>query len=177
MKNLQDFKEFSINEYYGGDFSSLGKVRSTKIGQRLEDIRSRIRRDIDFDSKYGSSSSKYDILDSPGWLSKNIFAGIAGAASEVAELFSLNRGDRKILKNLSKKGEVSQDDVVELWSDKLGPTTNQKDLEDFVRKTEKVALKRYGKEWNYSSPKGEDQKKFADLIRKGENEITKKMKK
>jgi hypothetical protein len=175
MKNLQNFKEFSINEYYGGDFSSLGKVRSTKLGQRLEDIRTRLKRDIDFDSRYGTSASKYDILDSPGWLSKNIFAGLAGAASEVAEIFAPNKKDKKELKDAAKKGKISQDEVIDLWSDKLGPTTTEKDLEDFARKSEKVALKRYGKDWDYNNPKGEEQKNFADMVRKGEDEIVKRM--
>jgi hypothetical protein len=177
MKNLHNFRDFSINEYYGGDFSGLGKVRSTKLGQRLEDIRSRMKRDIDFDSRYGSASSKYDILDSPGKLTKNIFAGLAGAASEVAEIFSLNKGDRGELKDKSRGKKITQDEVIDLWSDKLGPTTTMKDLENFARKSEGVALKRYGKEWDYNNPKGEDQKKFADMIRRGEEEIAKRMKK
>lgn len=181
MKNLKNFKEFDsskeLNEYYGGDFSSLGKVRSTKIGQKLEDIRNRVKRDIEYDRWSSSGRNEYDVLESPGWLAKSLLSGLAGAASEVAELFSPNREDRIRLKKSAKDGKISQDEVIELWSDKLGPTTTEKDLENFARKSEKIALKRYGKEWDYNNPKSGEQKKFAEMIRRGEEEIAKRMKK
>ena len=180
MKNLKKFHEFAIeetvNEYYGGDFSYLGKVRSTKLAQKLEDIRDRVSRDIEY--KHGGQElGKSDSLDSPVWLLKNLFAGIAGAASEVAELFAPNKEARKELKKSAKDGNISQDEVIDLWSEKLGPTTTEKDLEDFAKKSERVAIKRYGKAWDYNNPKGKEQKNFADMIRKGEEEIVKRMKK
>ena len=100
-----------------------------------------------------------------------------GEAAEVADLFAPNKKDKSELKKAAKDGKISQDDVIELWSDKLGPETTEKDLEGFARKSEKIALKRYGKDWNYNEPKGEEQKNFANMIRKGEEEIVKRMKK
>jgi hypothetical protein len=181
MKNLKNFREFDdnegLNEYYGGEFSSIGKIRSTKLSQRLEDIRDRVKRDIDYSTWSSQGKSEYDILDSPGWITKNLIAGLAGAAAEVTDLFAPNKKDKSELRKAAKDGKISQDDVIELWSDKLGPTTTEKDLEGFAKKSEKIALKRYGKEWNYSDPKGKDQKDFADMIRRGEEEIVKRMKK
>lgn len=181
MKNLKNFKEFNstegLNEYYGGEFASLGKERSTKLGQKLEGIRNRIKRDIDYDRWSSTGKSEYDVLDSPGWLTKNVLAGVVGAASEVAELFSPNKEGRAKLKKSAKDGEVTQDEVIELWSDKLGPSTTEKDLENFARKSEKIAVKRYGKEWDYNKPKGKEQENFAKMIRRGEEEIVKRMKK
>jgi hypothetical protein len=63
------------------------------------------------------------------------------------------------------------------WREDLGPTTTEKDLEKFAKKSEETAFKRYGKDWDYIQSKGGDQKKFADMIKKGENEIVKRMKK
>ena len=179
MKNLKKFHEFAINEalneYYGGDFSYLGKERSTKLGQRLEDIRDRVKRDIEY--KHGGQEiGKSDQLDSPVWLLKNIFSGLVGAASEVAELFAPTKKDRGELKRASKDGNVSPDEIVDLWSEKLGPTTTEKDLDNFVKRSERIAVKRYGKCWDYNNPKGKEQKSFADMIRKGEEEIVKRMK-
>jgi hypothetical protein len=175
MKNLKKFHEFAIkeavNEYYGGDFGYLGKERSTKLGQKLEDIRGRVKRGID-----SQEMGKSDHLDSPVWLLKNLFAGVVGAASEVAELFAPNKKDRNDLKKAAKDGELSQDDVIDLWSEKLGPTTTEKDLENFVKRSERIGIRRYGKEWNYNNPRGKEQKDFADSIRKGEDQIARRMK-
>jgi hypothetical protein len=180
MKNLKGFHEFAIdetvNEYYSGEFSYLGREKDTLLGQKLADIRDRIKRDVDY-SQGTTELSKSDHLDSPVWLLKNLFAGLAGAASGVAELFAPSKEDRAELKKASKEGDLSQDDVIELWSEKLGPKTTEKDLENFVKRSEKVALKRYGKSWNYDDPKGKDQKEFAEMIKKGEQEIAKRMKK
>jgi len=180
MKNLKKFHEFAINEaineYYSSDFGYLGKERSTKLGQKLEDIRNRVRRDIDY-SQGSQEMGKTDHLDSPVWVLKNLFAGLVGTASEVAELFALSKRDRNEIKKASKDGKLSQEEIIELWSEKLGPTTTERDLEDFVKRSERIGIKRYGKEWDYNDPKDKDQKKFVDAIRKGEDQIAKRMKK
>jgi hypothetical protein len=170
MKNFMDFKTFSVNEEYYNDFSSIrDKERSTEIGKRLEAARSRVRDDIRSSRGYGEKTNRIENLDSANWFFKQTLAGVLGLGAAAADLFG-----KKKDKDSRDKKDPQKD--FEGWREDLGPTTTEKDLEKFAEKSEKVAIKRYGKDWNYDSPKTEDQKKFADMIKKGENEIVKRMK-
>lgn len=174
MKNLKNFQEFAedkgLNEYYTNFNYSLPKERSTKLGQKLEDIRSNIRREMDRKYGFGTNTGfQMDTLDSPGYLLGSIFSGLAGAASGAAEILS-PRGKKGLIKN--PKAEDSRSEVeIEKWGEKLGPRTTEKDLENFAKKSEEIALRRYGKDWSYNNPKTPDQRKFANLIRKREEEL------
>lgn len=173
MKNLKGFKEFSpedhLNEIYDGEFS-YERERSNKIAQGLENIRRRIRRDLEY-QKWGKSSKDYDALQSPSWLIKNVFAGIAGLAAGAADVIGskAKRGD--------KKDKEQKKEVVSPWSEDLGSSEVGKELMDFIRKSEMEAAKKFGKGWDYKNPKGSEQKRFAEMIKKKEEEIIKKMKK
>jgi hypothetical protein len=172
MKNFMDFKTFSVNEEYYNDFSSIrDKERSTEIGKRLEAARSRVRDDIRSSRGYGERTNRIENLDSANWFFKQTLAGVLGLGAAAADLF----GKKKDKDKDSREKKDPQKDF-EGWREDLGPTTTEKDLEKFAEKSEKVAVKRYGKDWSYDSPKTEDQKKFADMIKKGENEIVKRMK-
>lgn len=165
-----DFKTFSMNEEYYNDFSSIrDKERSTEIGKRLEAARSRVRDDIRSSRGYGERTNRIENLDSANWFFKQTLAGVLGLGAAAADLFG-----KKKDKDSRDKKDPQKD--FEGWREDLGPTTTEKDLEKFAEKSEKVAIKRYGKEWSYDSPKTDDQKKFADMIKKGENEIVKRMK-
>lgn len=176
MKNLKRFSEFDkdqeiMESYYHADyFGSIGKERKTKLAQKLDDIRNNLRRESGY-SYYGDSKDKdTGVLGSPGKLMKKLVSASIGVAAEVAELFPTKR------RKSPKKGEVTTDnDQIELWKEDLGAKTTEKDLVDFAKRSEDMALKRYGKRWDYKNPKGEDQKKYADLIRKGEEEIINRM--
>ena len=158
-----DFKTFSLNEYYYNDFSSIrDKERSTKLGKRLEAARSSVRDSIRYQRQEKD-------MDSARWFVKQTLAGALGLAAASADLF----GSKKDKDSRDKKDPQKD---FEGWREDLGPTTTEKDLEKFAEKSEKVAVKRYGKDWSYDSPKTEDQKEFADMIKKGENEIVKRMK-
>jgi hypothetical protein len=172
MKNFMDFKTFSVNEEYYNDFSSIrDKERSTEIGKRLEAARSRVRDDIRSSRGYGERTNRIENLDSANWFFKQTLAGVLGLGAAAADLFGKKKDNDKD----SREKKDPQKDF-EGWREDLGPTTTEKDLEKFAEKSEKVAVKRYGKDWSYDSPKTEDQKKFADMIKKGENEIVKRMK-
>lgn len=167
-----DFKTFSVNEEYYNDFSSIrDKERSTEIGKRLEAARSRVRDDIRSSRGYGERTNRIENLDSANWFFKQTLAGVLGLGAAAADLFGKKKDNDKD----SREKKDPQKDF-EGWREDLGPTTTEKDLEKFAEKSEKVAVKRYGKDWSYDSPKTEDQKKFADMIKKGENEIVKRMK-
>ena len=83
--------------------------------------------------------------------------------------------DKKKDKDKDSREKKDPQKDFEGWREDLGPTTTEKDLEKFAEKSEKVAIKRYGKDWNYDSPKPGEQKEFANMIRKGETEIAKRM--
>lgn len=170
MKNFMDFKTFSINEDYYNDFSSIrDKERSTAIGKRLEAARSRVRDDIRSSKGYGEKTNRIENLDSANWIFKQTLAGVLGLGAAAADLFAKKKGaDSRDKKDPQKDFEG--------WREDLGPSTSEKDLEKFAEKSEKVAIKRYGKDWNYDAPKTEDEKNFAEMIRKGENEIAKRLK-
>lgn len=168
MKNLKDFNEFSINEYYS-DFSYLGSQRETEIGRRLERVRDRIKQDIDYPSP-GEKLHPSSNLDAPNWLAKQFLRGVFGLGAATADLFGKRRPKKS-------KEKIDPEKEFEGWREDLGPKTSEKDLENFAKKSEKVALRRFGKEWDYNNPKNPEQKKFADYIKKGEEEIAKRMKK
>jgi len=161
MKNFMNFKEFSVNESYYNDFSYLGKDRRTELGRKLERMRANVKSEASSQKMFG------DIV-----LNK-VLSGLFRAGAATADILGKKneKGESK-----EKKKEDTQD-AFSGWREDLGPTTTEKDLEKFVKKSEETAFKRYGKSWDYNNPKGEDQKKFADTIRKGENEIVKRMKK
>ncbi len=161
MKNFMNFKEFSVNEYYYNDFSYLGKDRRTELGRKLERMRADVKSETSSQKMFG------DIV-----LNK-VLSGLFRVGAATADILG-KKGERGSSKE--KKKEDAQD-AFSGWREDLGPTTTEKDLERFVKKSEETAFKRYGKSWDYNNPKGEDQKKFADTIRKGENEIVKRMKK
>lgn len=156
-----NFKTFSVNEYYYNDFSSFrDKDRSTELGKRLETVRSGVRDSI--------RSSRAENMDSAKWFVKQTIAGVLGLGASAADLFGAKKD-----KGTKDKKDPQKD--FEGWREDLGPTTTEKDLEKFVERSEKVAIKRYGKDWNYGSPKAGEQKEFADMIGKGETEIVKRM--
>ena len=164
-----DFKTFSVNEYYYNDFPSFrDKERSTELGRRLETVRSRVRDDIRSSRGYGEKANRVENLDSANWFVKQALAGVLGLGAAAADLFGAKKD-----KDSRDKKDPQKD--FEGWREDLGPTTTEKDLEKFAEKSEKVAIKRYGKDWNYDSPKAGEQKKFADMIGKGETEIAKRM--
>jgi hypothetical protein len=170
MKNFMDFKTFSTNESYYNEFSYLrDKDRSTELGRRLERVRGRVRDKFSSDTFYGDKPWRSEKSDSINFLAGKAISGLLGLGAATADLFA-SKGD---------KGEKEKDPEKAFsgWREDLGPTTTEKDLEKFVKKSEETAFKRYGKSWNYDDPKGEEQKKFADEIKKGENEIVKRMKK
>ena len=157
-----NFKTFSVNEDYYNDFSSFrDKDRSTKLGRRLETVRSGVRDSI--------RAGRGENMDSANWFIKQALSGVLGLGASAADLF----GAKKDKSSKDKKDDPQKD--FEGWREDLGPTTTEKDLEKFAEKSEKVAIKRYGKDWNYGSPKAGEQKKFADMIEKGETEIAKRM--
>lgn len=156
-----NFKTFSVNEDYYNDFSSFrDKDRSTKLGRRLETVRSGVRDSI--------RAGRGEDMDSANWFIKQALSGVLGLGASAADLF----GSKKD-KGTKNKKDPQKD--FEGWREDLGPTTTEKDLEKFVERSEKIAIKRYGKDWNYGSPKAGEQKKFADMIEKGETEIAKRM--
>ena len=156
-----DFKTFSVNEDYYNDFSSFrDKDRSTKLGRRLETVRSGVRDSI--------RAGRGEDMDSANWFIKQALSGVLGLGASAADLFGAKKG-----KGAKDKKDPQKD--FEGWREDLGPTTTEKDLEKFVERSEKIAIKRYGKDWNYDSPKAGEQKKFADMIGKGETEIAKRM--
>lgn len=156
-----NFKEFSVNESYYNDFSYLGKDRRTELGRKLERMRADVKSEASSQKLFG------DIV-----LNK-VLSGLFRVGAATADILG-KKGERGSSKE--KKKEETQD-AFSGWREDLGPTTTEKDLEKFVKKSEETAFKRYGKSWDYNNPKGEEQKKFADMVRKGENEIVKRMKK
>jgi hypothetical protein len=161
MKNFMDFKTFSVNEDYYNDFSSFrDKDRSTKLGRRLETVRSGVRDKI--------RSSREENMDSANWFIRQALSGVLGLGASAADLFGAKKD-----KGTKDKKDPQKD--FEGWREDLGPTTTEKDLERFAERSEKAAIKRYGKDWNYDSPKAGEQKEFANMIRKGETEIVKRM--
>lgn len=167
MKNFMGFKEFSIQESYYSDYSYLrDPERSTELGKRLEIVRRRVKDKLpqdDFRNAEGYSNSVNFLLG-------KAVTGLLGLGAATSDLFK-------------KSGRKDQDGKREDperafsgWREDLGPVTTEGDLENFVRKSEESALKRYGKSWNYNKPEGRDQERFAEAIRKGEAEILKRMK-
>jgi hypothetical protein len=161
MKNFMDFKTFSVSESYYNDFSYFGKDRSTELGRKLERIRSGVKAENPNQKMYG------DIV-----LGK-LLSGLLGVGAAASDALGKSRGRKKEKKEDKEDMQKSFSE----WSENLGPTTTEKDLEKFAKKSEEAAFKRYGKSWDYNNPKGAEQKKFADLIKKGESEIASKMKK
>ena len=156
-----NFKEFSVNESYYNDFSYLGKDRRTELGRKLERMRADVKSETSSQKMFG------DIV-----LNK-VLSGLFRVGAATADILG-KKGERG--SSNEKKKEDAQDSFSG-WREDLGPTTTEKDLEKFVKKSEETAFKRYGKSWDYNNPKGGEQKKFAGMVRKGENEIVKRMKK
>lgn len=156
-----NFKEFSVNESYYNNFPHLGKDRKTELGRKLERIRSDVKAEASSQKLFG------DIL-----LNKTL-SGLLRLGAATSDLFG-KRGEGKRNKI---KNEEGINRTFDGWREDLGPTTTERDLEKFVKKSEETAFKRYGKSWDYNNPKGAEQKEFADEIRNGENEILKRMKK
>ena len=172
MKNFMDFKTFSVTESYYNEFSYLrDKERSTEIGKKLEGIRGRVKDQFRTEDSYAEKPWRSAKKDAISWLAGEAISGLLGVGAAAADLFGKSKEDRKQLKDEDPGKAFSG------WKENLGSTSTEKDLESFVKKSEETAFKRYGKSWDYSNPKGEDQKKFADMIKKGENEIVKRMKK
>lgn len=161
MKNFMDFKTFSVSESYYNEFSYLGKERRTELGRRLEKMRSDVKAETSSQEKFG------DIF-----LNKAL-SGLFRLGAATADLF----GDRDKGRKKKIKDEEEIEKAFSGWREDLGPTTTEKDLEKFVKKSEETAFKRYGKSWDYNNPKNAEQKKFAEEIKRGENEIVKRMKK
>lgn len=167
-----DFKTFSMNETYYNEFSYLrDKDRSTELGTRLERVRGRVRDKFSAENFYGDKPWRSERQDSINFLAGKAISGLLNLGASTADLFGSKKKDK------ASGGKEDPDAAFNGWREDLGPTTTEKDLEKFVKKSEETAFKRYGKSWDYSNPKGEDQKKFAEEIKKGENEIVKRMKK
>jgi hypothetical protein len=161
MKNFMDFKTFSVSESYYNDFSYLrDKERSTEIGKKLEGIRGRVKDQFRTEDSYGEKPWRSSKKDAVSWLAGAAISGLIGIGAATADLF----------------GKSKEEKAFSGWKENLGSTSTEKDLETFVKKSEETAFKRYGKSWDYDNPKGEEQEKFADMIKRGENEIVKRMK-
>lgn len=161
MKNFMDFKTFSVSESYYNDFSYFGKDRSTELGRKLERIRGRVKSEAPNQKLYGDM------------IVNKLFSGLLGIGAAASDALGKKREGKKD----KKESKEDMGKSFSEWSENLGPTTTEKDLEKFAKKSEEAAFKRYGKSWDYSNPKGPEQKKFADMIKKGESEIAKRMKK
>ena len=170
MKNFMDFKTFSVSESYYNDFSYLGKDRKTELGKKLEKIRGRVDDEFKTEDTYGEKSWRSSKRDAVSWLAGAAISGLLDIGAAAADLFGKSKEDKKRLKDEDPEKSFNA------WEENLGSTSTEKDLETFVKKSEETAFKRYGKSWNYDNPKGEEQKKFADMIKNGENELVKRMK-
>jgi len=171
MKNFMDFKTFSVSESYYNEFSYLrDKERSTEIGKKLEGIRGRVKDQFRTEDSYGEKPWRSSKKDAVSWLAGAAISGLIGIGAAAADLFGKSKEDKKRLKDEDPEKSFNA------WLENLGSTSTEKDLETFVKKSEETAFKRYGKSWNYDNPKGEEQKKFADMIKKGEDELVKRMK-
>ena len=92
----------------------------------------------------------------------------SGLTTITSDSLDLNLGKEKGKKGKKeKKGKKP--------ADKSEDSAPKAENSDKPEKSEKAAIKRYGKDWNYDSPKTGEQKKFANMIRKGETEIVKRM--
>ena len=170
MKNFMDFKTFSVSESYYNDFSYLGKDRKTELGKKLEKIRGRVDDEFKTEDTYGEKSWRSSKRDAVSWLAGAAISGLLDIGAAAADLFGKSKEDKKRLKDEDPEKSFNA------WKENLGSTSTEKDLETFAKKSEETAFKRYGKSWDYDNPKGEEQEKFADMIKRGENELVKRMK-
>jgi hypothetical protein len=172
MKNFMDFKTFSVSESYYNEFSYLkDEERSSELGKKLERVRGRVKDQFRSEDSYGEKPWRSSKKDAINWLAGEAISGVLGLGAAAADLFGKSREDKKKLK------DEDPDKAFSPWREDLGSTATEKDLEKFVKKSEETAFKRYGKSWDYNNPKGAEQKKFADMIKKGESEIVSRMKK
>jgi len=174
MKNLKDFKEFSINEDYEyySDFDYLPKVRRTKLARKLDAIRSRVKAGL----PQSTPETRENNFDAVNWLSRKLLSGVLGIGAAASDLLAPKKSDKDLL---AKKddGNIELDKSIDLWKSNLGPSTTEKDLEDFAQRSQKIGYKRFGQTFDYNNPRGEDQKKYADLVKQAEEELAKRMKK
>lgn len=173
MKNFMDFKTFSsLNEDYYNDFSYIkGKERKTELAKSLERVRSRVKSDLapeieNFDKPWRSSS--YDAVHV---LTGKIASGLLDVTAEVADMFGgvFKKGKKELSKEEYDKG-------FEGWKENLSPQTSKQDLEKYAEETEKVAIQRYGKDFDFNNPKTKSEKTFVSRVKNGEDEIVKRMK-
>jgi len=176
MKNFMDFKTFSSldeGEYYN-EFPYLkSKERSTELGKSLERVRTRVKDELGPSYGYDEKPWRSDKYDAVDFLAGKAISGILDVTAEVADMLggAFKKGEKK--KNQSK--EEYQKDFEE-WKVTLSPQTSKQDLEKYAEESQKVALKRYGKDFDFNKPKNSGEKVFTSRVKQGEDEIIKRMK-
>lgn len=173
MKNLKDFKEFSVNEEYDyySDFDYLPRERRTKLARKLDSIRSRVKAGL----PQSTPETRENNFDAVNWLSRKLLSGVLGIGAAASDLLAPKKSDKDLL---AKKddGNIDVDKSFDAWKSNLGPTTTEKDLEEFAERSQKIGYKKFGRSFDYNHPAGEDQKKYADLVKQAEEEMAKRMK-
>ena len=186
MKNLKDFKEFSVNEEYDyySDFDYLPKERRTKLARKLDSIRSRVKAGL----PQSTPETRENNFDAVNWLSKKLLSGALGfgaaasdflAPKKTEKKFKFSQGEKVKVENTGTAGKISsvdkisglytvllddgksrkfeeyelepseEDFDIDTWKSNLGPTTTEKDLEDFAEKSQKIGYKKFGRSFDY----------------------------
>jgi hypothetical protein len=175
MKNLLNFRDFSLNEGYYEDYGwGREKERKTEVAKRLETIRQRALRRIDYSNL--SQPKPWEKGRGPNpvnWLLGKAYTGLLGASASVADLFAPKEKDGKEKDKPESKGEKKSG--FEEWKGSLGEKATEKDLEDFITRSEIIGKRKFGSNWDYKNPKTPEEKKYAQEVRKGELEILQRM--
>ena len=167
IKNFDEFTEsltessahhssYSYTDYYGG---------KTKFSKWLRSVASNLKWDAkdvqsSADSSHLNTSNRAKAFFSV--LGKLIFSG--GAA--IADFFS--KGDSKDTFSKMPKSEIKKNKqkVLDSWEkDNLeGKTISQQNAEDFYKSGVLKGKKYFGKEYNPSSPKNDDEREYSDYL-------------
>lgn len=145
-----NFKEFSVNESSDWD-SYYGNTRETKLGRKLQDISNNIRQDL---RKTGS-----DEMNSSAWL---LTKGLSSLFNLGAKIADGKRGKNKSDAEENKKERKEKEGLEREW-------------EEFVRDSEKKGISRFGSDWSLISPRTEEEKRYAESVRKREREMISRM--
>lgn len=167
-----DFKTFSsVNEGYYNDFSDIESTeRKTTLAKSLERVRDRVK--DQFRPDYAEKPWRSEKYDAAHYLGGKIISGILGVTAEVADLVGGAFKKGKKDDDLTKKEE---DEAFDRFSDSLSPSPSQKDLENYAEQTQKLAIQRYGKKFSLNSPQNPSQENFVRRVKRGEDEIIKRM--
>ena len=156
-----NFKEFSMNE--GSDWSNsdwdeyYGKTRETKLGKTLQDISNDIRQET---RKTGDAE-----LNAPAWL---LARGISG-------LFNLGAAIADSSRVKKKKSNDDADEDPKKSKEKKEKIELERKWEEFVRDSEKRGIAKFGKDWSLLNPRTEEEKRYAESVRRKEREMIDRM--